>query len=95
MGDNKLALEAAVNTVFAGENSTTVAQKNVSLILIPHQILNPTMQKETARQDGLTEINKSVDDSLFDCHAETTIIQDSLTTLEFQKEIQSIICIHK
>jgi hypothetical protein len=27
MGDNKLALEAAVNAVFAGEDSTTAAHK--------------------------------------------------------------------
>jgi hypothetical protein len=73
MGDNKLALEAAVNAVFAGEDLTTAAQKNVSLILIPRQTLDHTLQKETARQDGLVEIHESVDDGLFDCHAETTI----------------------
>jgi hypothetical protein len=48
-GDNKLVLEAAVNAVFAGEDLTTAAQKNVPSILIPHQTLDPAVQKETAR----------------------------------------------
>jgi hypothetical protein len=62
------------------------------LIPLPRQTLNPAVQKETARQDGLIEINESIDDVLFDRNAETIIKQDSLTTPEFQKELQSIIC---
>ena len=89
--DNKLGLKAAVNAVFAGEDLTTAAQKNVSSILIPRQTLDHAMQKETARQDGLIETNKSVDDVLFDCNAKSAIKWDSLTTPEFQKELQSII----
>jgi hypothetical protein len=72
-GDDKLALEAAVKAVFAGEDLTTAAQKNVSSILIPRQTLDHAMQKETARQDGLIETNKSVDDVLFDCNAKSAI----------------------
>jgi hypothetical protein len=49
VGDNKLALEAAVNAVFTGEDSTMAAQNIVPSILIPRQILDHAVKKETAR----------------------------------------------
>ncbi len=49
VGDNKLALEAANNAIFAGEDSTTVAQNIVPSILIPRQTLDHAVKKETAR----------------------------------------------
>ncbi len=92
-GDNKLALEAAVNAIFAGEDSTMAAQKIIPSILIPRQTLDHAVKKETARRDGgLMKINESVDDGLFDRQAKTTISKHSLTTPEFRTELQSIIC---
>jgi hypothetical protein len=38
------------------------------------------------------KINESIDNGLFDCQVNTTISKHSLTTPEFQKELQSIIC---
>jgi hypothetical protein len=48
-GDNKLPLEAAVNAIFAGEDSTMAAQNIVLSILISCQTLEPVVKKETGR----------------------------------------------
>jgi hypothetical protein len=43
--DNKLALEAAINAVFAGEDWTTAAQNIVPSILIPCQTLDRVVKR--------------------------------------------------
>ena len=93
-GDNELALEAAVDAVLAGEDSTLAAQKIVPSILIPRQTLDRAVKKETERQnDALDETNESDDDGLFDRQAKTDAKSLTLTTPEFRTKMQqAIIC---
>ncbi len=94
-GHNKLALEAAVNAVLAGEDPTMAAQKIIPTILIPRQTLDRAVKREAARRNGIVDdvLFESVDDGLFDRKAKPTISHtNSLTTPDFRTELQSIIC---
>jgi hypothetical protein len=93
-GDNKLVLDAAVDAILTNDDHIMVSPEIVSRIDIPCATLEQTMAQERARRATLDK-EKVHGNGLFNQTTDDLINEKkALTTSEFCKDLQDIICIH-